>query len=84
MCGCCSYGDHDYDDPNYEGEESDPKLAEGPFENRGCTDILCCLIFIGFLGGMGYIGVVEASGSDPTQLMDMYDGDGISLIIFII
>ena len=83
MCGCCSYGDANYDDPNYEGEESDPKLAEGPFENRGCTDICCCLIFIAFLGGMGYVSsLAMADGpTRATMLMDLYDGDGISMII---
>lgn len=75
MCGCCSYGDADYGDPNYEGEETDPALAEGPFENRGCTDILCCLVFIGFLGGMGFIYSL-AMNEDPTKLVDLYDPDG--------
>ena len=28
------------------------ELKNGPVYNRGCTDILCCLIFLAFIVGM--------------------------------
>ncbi len=56
MCG----GDGKYDDEKlkdetYEGEPTDEKYAEGPLEERHCTDILCCLIFVAFWFVMAYI-----------------------------
>ena len=73
------YGDAQYEDPNYEGPSSDPKLAEGPFpdDQRGCTDILCCLFFIIFMGGMGYVASIGMATGKPLNLMDMYDADGL-------
>ena len=38
-----------YLDPDYKGEPLNEKLADGPVENRGCTDCLCCLIFTSFV-----------------------------------
>ena len=43
-----NYKNADYSDPNYEGEPTDERLADGPLEERHCTDVLCCLIFIAF------------------------------------
>lgn len=66
---CCGgdkkYGNADYADPNYEGEPADSSLSEGPFENRSCTDILCCLFFIAFLGGMGYVANIGLATGKP-------------------
>lgn len=31
------------------------KLESGPTEDRGCTDILCCLIFIAAQVGWAYL-----------------------------
>ena len=79
---CCGGGKDDkykeanYNDPNYEGPPTDSKLADGPFEDRSCTDILCCLFFIGFLGGMGYVAQIGMETGKPLNLMNMYDADG--------
>ena len=44
-----------YGDPNYQGEPTDVKLAQGPVEERHCTDILCCMIFVAYCVVMVYI-----------------------------
>ena len=52
------------------------KLNNGPVADRGCTDILCCLIFIAFIvvfvgvGGYGY------SNGDPIRLLTTWDYNG--------
>lgn len=51
-----NYRNADYSDPNYEGEPTDDALKNGPYENRSCTDICCCIIFIAFCVGLGYVG----------------------------
>lgn len=33
----------------------DSTLVKGPLQNRKCTDCLCLLIFIAFLGGMSWM-----------------------------
>ena len=33
------------------GQEPDEEF-DGPMKKRGCTDIICLLIFISFIGGM--------------------------------
>ena len=76
---CCGgkkddkYADANYDDPNYEGSPTDPELAGGPFpdDKRSCTDILCCLFFLVFMGGMGYVGSIGMATGKPLNLMDM-------------
>ena len=40
------------------GSERNKLLKNGPLENRGCTDILCCIIFLAFWGVMGYVATV--------------------------
>ena len=52
------------------------KLNNGPVEDRGCTDILCCLIFVAFI-----VGMVGTSGygfmyGDPSLLLTTWDADG--------
>ena len=43
-------------DKNYKGEDFQIKkeLGGGPFADRKCTDVLCCLIFTLFVLGMGF------------------------------
>lgn len=44
-------------DRNYKGEDyfPDKDLVKGPQTERRCTDCLFMLIFLAFLGGMGYM-----------------------------
>jgi solute carrier family 44 (choline transporter-like protein), member 2/4/5 len=49
------------------------KLEGGPIEDRGCTDILCCLLFIAAQVGWAYLlyrGITEGS---PGKLIAVYD-----------
>lgn len=41
-------GDYDYD-------QEDAVLANGPLRERSCTDVLCCVIFIICMGGSLYV-----------------------------
>ena len=53
------------------------ELGNGPVMNRGCTDILCCLIFIAFLTGMVGAGGYGYQYGDPILLATAWDGDGL-------
>ena len=76
MCGGGDkYKNANLQDPNYEGEPVDEKLADGPIEKRGCTDICCCIIFIAYVVGCGYI-ILETvinGGGNPDRLISVYD-----------
>lgn len=54
----------------------DPKLANGPAANRGCTDIFCCLIFTAFLVCYAYIFVYSFANGKPHLLVTPFDTDG--------
>lgn len=54
----------------------DSNLENGPLANRGCTDILCCIIFILFIGLCIYITVTAFSKGNPWNLAQPYDLDG--------
>ncbi|KAK1798978.1 hypothetical protein P4O66_007248, partial [Electrophorus voltai] len=49
---------------------------KGPIHNRGCTDILCCLIF--FLALLGYfaVGILAWTQGDPRKLIYPTDSTG--------
>jgi hypothetical protein len=59
----------------YKGEPLDDELANGPMQKRGCTDILCCLLFIAFLGGMVGIASYALSRGNPNLIGRGYDQD---------
>ncbi len=48
----------------------------GPIKNRGCTDILCLLIFIAFLVGWGVVGVYGFYYGNPMTLLYPSDSNG--------
>lgn len=54
----------------------DPGLENGPLNQRGCTDILCCILFIIFTGLTIYITATAFSKGDPWKLAQPYDIDG--------
>ena len=70
------YNNDRLSDPTYEGEKTDEKYKEGPVEDRHCTDILCCILFIGFCVGMVYIAMDGLSNGKTKYLGAVYDGDG--------
>ena len=51
------------------------ELKNGPIENRGCTDILCCLIFIAFLVGMVGVSGYGITYGNPKLLLTTWDAD---------
>ena len=65
-------------DPKYKGEdyECDMRMAEGPFKKRQCSDMLCCLVFLLFLGGLGACSFYGYSNGDPKALLAPLDGTG--------
>ena len=65
-------------DRNYKGEDFNIKqeLGNGPFNQRRCTDMLCCLIFTLFIVGMGVCTIFGYAHGDPNKLVSPIDGDG--------
>ena len=52
------------------------KMGNGPVQDRSCTDILCCLVFVAFI-----VGMVGTSGygflyGKPELLLTAWDADG--------
>eukprot|EP00058_Branchiostoma_floridae_P023889 XP_002609379.1 hypothetical protein BRAFLDRAFT_86470 [Branchiostoma floridae] len=66
-----------------EGEEKkygdpakfDPEF-KGPIENRSCTDIICCLLFIIFIAGFLAVGILAWVHGDPKLLLYPTDSQG--------
>jgi len=50
-------------------------VKEGLNHDRGCTDILCLLVFIAFLGSMGYLTFFANMNGDVAKLYAPIDGD---------
>ena len=51
-------------------------LANGPIQNRDTTDILCCLIFIVFLFGMGAVFFYGLAKGKLSNITIGWDADG--------
>jgi choline transporter-like protein 2/4/5 len=49
---------------------------DGPLGNRRCTDFLFFLIFIAFVGAMGYISKYALANGKPEELLSPVDYDG--------
>ena len=64
-------------DRNYKGEDFNvkPELGQGPFNERRCTDVLCCIIFMVFLTGMGFCTSYGYAEGNPLKLVAPIDGD---------
>ena len=54
----------------------DDKVGDGPLEDRSCTDILFCLIFLAFLGGFGIVSVFGYQNGKPERLLAPLDANG--------
>nr|KAF6276773.1 solute carrier family 44 member 4 [Myotis myotis] len=46
----------------------DPSFR-GPIKSRGCTDVICCVLFLLFLLGYAALGVVAWAYGDPRQVL---------------
>ncbi|KAJ8300483.1 hypothetical protein KUTeg_022002 [Tegillarca granosa] len=52
----------------------DPEY-KGPVKNRSCTDIICCLIFIVFIGGLAVVAYFGFYYGDPRLLLYPVNSD---------
>uniref|UniRef100_A0A3Q3IGP9 Choline transporter-like protein n=1 Tax=Monopterus albus TaxID=43700 RepID=A0A3Q3IGP9_MONAL len=68
-------GDEEYYGKNGEPKKYDPTF-KGPIQNRGCTDILCCILF--FLAILAYIavGILAWTQGDPRKVIYPTDSRG--------
>ncbi|XP_021362366.1 choline transporter-like protein 2 isoform X2 [Mizuhopecten yessoensis] len=48
----------------------------GPIKNRSCTDIICCLLFLIFIGGFAGVSYLAFSNGDPYLLLYPEDSNG--------
>ncbi|MEQ2241149.1 hypothetical protein ILYODFUR_022427 [Ilyodon furcidens] len=58
-----------------ESRKFDPNF-KGPMQNRSCTDILCCILFILALVGYCAVGVLAWSQGDPRKVIYPTDSRG--------
>ena len=63
------YGD---DADKYSSKDDMP---DGFVEKRGCTDPFCLLIFLAFIGSIGYLTFYANINGDPLKLIAPIDGD---------
>ena len=65
-------------DRNYKGEDFNVRqdLGKGPYSQRRCTDILCCLFFTAFVIGMGVATGYGYVNGHPSKLVAPIGGDG--------
>uniref|UniRef100_A0A665W1B3 Choline transporter-like protein 2 n=1 Tax=Echeneis naucrates TaxID=173247 RepID=A0A665W1B3_ECHNA len=56
-------------------KDFDPNF-KGPIHNRGCTDILCCILFIVALLGYFAVGIIAWSQGDPRKVIYPTDSRG--------
>ncbi|XP_049900140.1 choline transporter-like protein 2 isoform X2 [Epinephelus moara] len=58
-----------------ESRKFDPNF-KGPIHNRGCTDVLCCILFILALLGYFAVGIIAWSQGDPRKVIYPTDSRG--------
>uniref|UniRef100_A0A8C3AQZ0 Choline transporter-like protein n=1 Tax=Cyclopterus lumpus TaxID=8103 RepID=A0A8C3AQZ0_CYCLU len=61
-----SFGEPKKYDPNF----------KGPIQNRGCTDIVCCILFIIAILGYIAVGILAWSQGDPRKVIYPTDSQG--------
>lgn len=49
---------------------------DGPTKNRSCTDIICCLLFVVFIAGLGIISYFAFKYGDPSLLLNPVNSEG--------
>ena len=75
-------GDNGQTDQGGGGKDNDKdtmprdELKNGPIQNRGCTDFLCCLLFIVFFAGFAGVHWYGIQNGDPYLLLTTWDYDG--------
>ncbi|XP_022520688.2 choline transporter-like protein 2 isoform X1 [Astyanax mexicanus] len=67
------------EDDHY-GKHGEPRKYDpnfrGPIQNRGCTDIICCIFFILAIVGYVAVGIVAWSQGDPRKVIYPTDSMG--------
>ncbi|XP_044202192.1 choline transporter-like protein 2 isoform X2 [Thunnus albacares] len=58
-----------------ESRKFDPSF-KGPIHNRGCTDVLCCILFILAMFGYFAVGILAWSQGDPRKVIYPTDSRG--------
>lgn len=58
-----------------EPQKYDPEF-KGPIHNRGCTDIICCILFVIAIIGYFIVGIVAWSHGDPRKVIYPTDSRG--------
>jgi hypothetical protein len=53
-----NYGEKFHFDPDF----------QGPVRNRSCTDVICLVLFLVFLGGWGFVAFVGFSNGDINKV----------------
>ncbi|CAH2314470.1 choline transporter 4 [Pelobates cultripes] len=51
-----------------ESSKHDPTF-KGPIKSRSCTDIICCVLFMAFIGGYIVVGIMAWLYGDPRQVI---------------
>ncbi|XP_015204583.1 choline transporter-like protein 2 isoform X2 [Lepisosteus oculatus] len=68
------------EEENYYGKHGEPQKYDpsfkGPIHNRGCTDIICCILFIVAIIGYFVVGIVAWSQGDPRKVIYPTDSRG--------
>ncbi|MGH0148886.1 UNVERIFIED_CONTAM: hypothetical protein FKN15_049133 [Acipenser sinensis] len=59
-----------------EPAKHDPTF-NGPLKNRGCTDVICCIFFMVFIGGYLVVGVLAWLYGDPRQVIYPRNSTGV-------
>ncbi|XP_078343267.1 choline transporter-like protein 4 isoform X2 [Oculina patagonica] len=49
---------------------------KGPVEDRSCTDIPCCILFLAYIVGMIVVGIIAFKEGDPDRLLLPSDSQG--------
>ena len=52
------------------------QMENGPVQDRSCTDVLFCLVFIIFIAGMAAVTGYGMLYGNPQLLLTTFDGDG--------
>ncbi|XP_071330663.1 choline transporter-like protein 2 isoform X3 [Trachinotus anak] len=68
------------EDEEYYGKHGEPRKYDptfkGPIQNRGCTDIVCCILFALALLGYIAVGILAWSQGDPRKVIYPTDSRG--------
>ena len=66
----------DYKRKNYGKPRRHDPTFNGPVRNRSCTDVICCVIFLVFLAGMGVVAYFAFAYGNPETLIYPSDYQG--------